>query len=76
MVDFRFDSSEIRKIKIFENFLLRLLRIKNELGQYVFTFGLHRIFGIFKKPISKIVAGLSTLKNENYKKIRILIQIQ
>ena len=72
MLDFRLDSSEIRKIKIFEFFLLKLLRIKNELGKYVFTFGLHRIFGIFQKPISKNVARLSTLKNENYQTNRII----
>ena len=56
MVDFRLDSSKNTKNQNFRNFLLRLLRIKN--------------FGIFQKPISKNVAGLSTLKMKIIKRAK------
>lgn len=71
LAGFRLGSQEIRKIRNFRKlFLQKLVRIENELDYIYFGGppGAAWIFQEIQKQISKLFAGLSTLKNQNFQK--------
>ena len=65
--NFRLYFSEIRKIKIFENFLPRLFRIKNQLERYAFQFQGSWNFKKFQREIPNCVLGYPSLKIKTFK---------